>query len=375
MSLLAIQASTLTGIGDAIREKTGSTDLIPVTGLAQAISDLSIGSEMPDIVISGSASSKFSGGKESLALTYFPECIRTENLTNCYCMFYSCSALTEIPFDLNGKPDTVCNMQQMFAGCSALLEYPAMYNFKPSITQYLFTGARARYLPEGIETWDWSNFQTSTVNCNGCFSGAYSLRSVSDSFLHNHWKPHKSNALDNIYNNYFYNCYSLDEIIGLPVITNSTTTGAGFLNTFYNCCRLKDLTFQMEDGTTPKTADWTNFTLDLTTVGFVGTYYTNYITDYNSGITTSKQVTNATTYQALKDDPDWFTADPNYSRYDLNSAINTIHSLPDTSAAGGGNTIKFKGSAGTNTDAGPISNLTETYIAVAAMKGWTVSLV
>jgi hypothetical protein len=366
-----IEESTLTGIGDAIREKNGTSDLIPVTALAEAIINLpSGGGEMPDIVISGgSASSMFSGGKESLALTYFPECIRTENLTNCYCMFYSCSDLTEIPFDLNGKPGTICNMQQMFAGCSALLEYPAMYNFKPSITQYLFSGARTRYLPEGIETWDWSNFQTSTSNCNGCFNAAYSLRSIPDSFLHNYWNPGGTGAYTNIYYGYFYDCFCLDEVIGLPVIAKTP----GFTNTFYRCARLKDMTFQMEDEVTPKTCSWSGLTIDLTSVGFAPTYYTNYITDYNSGITSAKQVSNDATYQALKDDPDWWTANVNYSRYNHDSAVRTINSLPSNAA--GTNTIKFTGAAGTKTDGGAINTLTEEEIAVATAKGWTVSLV
>ena len=68
-----------------------------------------------------------------------------------------------------------------------------------------------------------------------------------------------------------------------------------------------------------------------------------------------------------------------YSRYNHTSAVNTINSLPDTSAylatAGGTNTIKFKSNAGSATDGGAISNLTEEEIAVATAKGWTVSLV
>ena len=117
-------------------------------------------------------------------------------------------------------------------------------------------------------------------------------------------------------------------------------------------------------------------------------YLTNYVgytsigdeaTKYNSGITADQRVTDATSYEALKNDPDWFTADVNYSRYNHDSAVATINSLPDTSAylatAGGTNTIKFKGAAGASTDGGAINTLTEEEIAVAAAKGWTVTLV
>ena len=63
-----------------------------------------------------------------------------------------------------------------------------------------------------------------------------------------------------------------------------------------------------------------------------------------------------------------------YSRYNHDSAVETINSLPDTSAYGT-NTIKFKGSAGSATDGGAINTLTEEEIAVATAKGWTVSLI
>jgi hypothetical protein len=63
-----------------------------------------------------------------------------------------------------------------------------------------------------------------------------------------------------------------------------------------------------------------------------------------------------------------------YSRYNHDSAVETINSLPDVSA-GSGNTIKFEGAAGSLTDGGAINTLTEEEIAVATAKGWTVTLV
>ena len=103
------------------------------------------------------------------------------------------------------------------------------------------------------------------------------------------------------------------------------------------------------------------------------------ITSFNSGITADKEVTDATTYAALKNDPDWFTCDVAYSRYNHDSAVATINSLPDTSAYlaanGGNNTIMFTGAAGSATDGGAINTLTQEEIAVATAKGWTVTLV
>ena len=68
-----------------------------------------------------------------------------------------------------------------------------------------------------------------------------------------------------------------------------------------------------------------------------------------------------------------------FSRYNHDSMVATINSLPDTSeylsSAGGTNTIKFKKYSGDLTDGGGASDLTEQEIAVAAAKGWTVTIV
>ena len=136
------------------------------------------------------------------------------------------------------------------------------------------------------------------------------------------------------------------------------------------------MTFALNNGV-PYTVTWKSQVIDLSDyVGYAGS---DVYTQHNSGITADKEVTDDATYQALKNDPDWFTTKIEYSRYNHDSAVATINSLPDTSAylatAGGTNTIKFKGQAGASTDGGAISTLTEEEIAVAAAKGWTVTLV
>jgi hypothetical protein len=178
-----------------------------------------------------------------------------------------------------------------------------------------------------------------------------------------------------LYNNTFKNCYVLDELIDFPVNTNGIPTRNLFANTFSGCYRLKDLIFATQNGT-PYVAQWTGQTIDLTSVGYGTSDFS--FTSYNSGITTAKGVTNDSTYYSLRNDPDWYTTNVNYSRYNHDSAVNTINSLPDTSAylatKGGTNTIKFKGLSGSSTDGGAINTLTEAEIAVATAKGWTVTL-
>ena len=171
----------------------------------------------------------------------------------------------------------------------------------------------------------------------------------------------------------YFKCYSLDEIVGMNPQTGNIGSNC-FYNTFNYDCRVKNIIFATKEGGTPYSANWRGQAIDLS----INVGYTDNITYiYNSGITADKQVTDDATYQSLKNDPDWFTTDVNYSRYNHDSAVNTINSLPDTSAylasVGGTNTIKFLGESGKLTDGGAINTLTEAEIAVATAKGWTVT--
>lgn len=188
----------------------------------------------------------------------------------------------------------------------------------------------------------------------------------------------------------FNACYSLDELVDFPVVDtrkhDNPYTSNSFDGAFDNCQRLKRLTFKLEEQShtegnetitvySPTTAYWKNQTIDLagTKVGYGsgGRYYNTTI------FTLDNYVKDDATYQALKDIEDWWTEDIAYSRYNHNSAVETINSLPQipsdyTDAV---NTIKFKGASGSATDGGAINTLTEEEIAVATAKGWTVALV
>ena len=135
--------------------------------------------------------------------------------------------------------------------------------------------------------------------------------------------------------------------------------------------------FDINADGTPKTATWKNQVLELN--NYIG--YTQYVSTFKGyyGFTTATQVSDAATYEALKNNADYWTADINYSRYNHDSAVETINSMPDTSAYlaanGGTNTIKFKGESGKLTDGGAINTLTEEEIAVATARGWTISFV
>ena len=110
---------------------------------------------------------------------------------------------------------------------------------------------------------------------------------------------------------------------------------------------------------------------------YVG-YFAMYSDGYGgAGLPQSAAIKNAETYATNKNNPDSWTDKEEYSRYNHTSAVNTINSLPDTSAYltanGGTNTITFYPTSGSQTDGGAVETLTEEEIAVAAAKGWTVA--
>ena len=266
-------------------------------------------------------------------------------------MFYNCEQLMQLPnFDWTNttiiNPNDDLSVKQMFYQCNNLRTIPDTL-FSDMLT--------------GNNSFSWS------IVGNKMFQLCFSLRQLPDLSAFHLLTISLSNS---IYKEMFTHCQSLDEIVDLPVMwMNSPSSSAFNETTFTACCRIKELTFK---STTERTIPWKSQVIDLT--ASVGQALdNNTILGYNSGITADKEVTDDASYQALKNDPDWFTCNVAYSRYNHDSAVNTINSLPNCSA--GTNTIKFKGEAGSLTDGGAINTLTTEEIAVATAKNWTITLV
>ena len=306
--------------------------------------------------------------------------ITTDSITASDYMF-SGSHLKVIPFELNFKNLASTSISSLFMNCLYLEEVPKINNCNVGNMTSIFQSCRhLRYLPEDIENYFiWTNMDASTSGYSfsrqAQLKECRSLRSVPMAFL-SHANPVSTYTISYLYNG-FDSCSALDELVDLPLPYTATWTNNAFSNTFKGCNRLKNITFAMSDGQ-PCVMKWKGQTIDLSSAtGWISSY--NDVLNYNSGITEDKAVSNDEEYQALKNDPDWFAAGVRYSRYNHDSAVATINSLPDTSAylatAGGTNTIKFRKEAGEYTDGGAINTLTEEEIAVATAKGWTVTFV
>lgn len=385
MSQYLINESTLTAIADAVREKNGTNELILVSELPTAIAGIEAGGGLNTdyLKFTGNISYLFNNGNWLWIIKDYGNLMSFNNITNVSYAFgnitkeIDLSGLT-IPFD-NG------NIQAMFSGSTHITKLPSVSGKIQRYTNNIFNNCN-RLTTDEINKF----FRNLTINTNdnntslGVFlTGCYSLRDVTEilewiSIAANSYTGTSNTIIG--YSQYFYQCISLDSITNLHIYKGDIAkTSNAFNLAFGECYRLSDVMFETDNGT-PYTVKWKSQTIDLSGyVGYANPSFFRDITNYNSGITADKKVTDDATYQALKDDPDWFTANVAYSRYNHDSAVRTINSLPDTSAylatAGGTNTIKFKGEAGSATDGGAINTLTEEEIAVATAKGWTVTLV
>ena len=291
------------------------------------------------------------------------------NVTDLFSAFNNSSLSTIPPISIRGK----VSVQQAFSGCVNLTQLPTFIQYTPSakIVEliYMFkdcasiTNIPSAYL-SSITGYD-SNTSNSTI---GLFQNCLSLKEMLDTGI-------CTSSVE--FSHMFENCCQLNKIVGL-VMPNTEFTSNIFTNMFKNCVMMSKLTFSGSGN-----YQWKSQTIDFTTCGYDTTTNHTYSTSMggkNFTFDSAKQVTDASTYNQLKDTADWWTADVAYSKYDRQSAIATIKSLPDTknylSSNGGTNTIKFKKNAGSaKGDNYNMSKLSASEIAVATAKGWTVTLV
>lgn len=391
-------------------ETTGASD----TTIHDAITTLASGfggGKLEDFIpeeafhVTGNCVYRFGNKGFDWFLNRYGDKITTENITSAERMFLY-SEVESIPFDFNFTDSggnisymfsqcrklryvtpinpkhntTAISCDSVFAYCSDLKEIGTLSNLFPTKINDMFIDcANMRYLPE-FENLNLSYIQSNTsAQAYRLFTGCHSLREVPESLLRQIYMSITNYRYTHFYG-MFTHCLTLNEIIGLNPNTGELTTNA-FYQTFDNNSRVKEIIFATQEDSSPYSVNWKSQVIDLSVfVGYAETRYIDQITTgRNSGITTDKRVITDADYQKLKNDPDWFTTDVKYSRYNHDSAVNTINSLPDTSAylatAGGTNTIKFTGQSGALTDGGAINTLTEAEIAVATAKGWTVTFV
>ena len=332
-----------------LKYKDGNDWKVASKNVAYEMSDIPAPTQQ-ELHFSGNCSNQFKKGW-GWFIDKYGKYITTSGLTDISYMFSNCEA-KEIPFKLNGTIND--NISNLFYLCD---------NVK-TIADDCLNGIK---LPTTTSSLRYIQAKSMFENCS-------SLRKLPQlDFLGGLKDCLPSSYFYSFYQNTFRWCNCLDEITNIPVIYDWATNRNWFNDeTFHYCQRASRITF----GTVYNNNKWIYQVVDLSNeVGYCST--AGNIT--TSGIPYAKGVNDDTKYQALKNDPDWFSIGWNYSRYNKVSAIETINSLPDCSALAmsqnATNTIKFRGNAGAKTDGGAINTMTEEEIAVATAKGWTVSFV
>ena len=406
MANVVVNDTNLTNIANAIREKNGLTNTYKPSEMAAAILAITTGgggADVKPIVLTGEQMYGCAGTLAGEYINLYGNKISTNDISSADSMFIYNTAQS-IPFTINYKSIGgyfPLKFSSMFA-YSKVTTSPRIRldlttidsNTKVNLESMFFS---ANYLRNADDTFVSSEIEAAmgaykvdneyiTHHLQSIFDSCYSLRTAPDWIKHIKLNPESTSYPAysyHLYDNLFKDCYALDEIKDLPVITleaKKATTNY-FQYTFHNLHHLRSLTFETNNDGSPLVANWTDQIIDLTQyVGYAGGSVS--MINYNSGLTMEMEIKRGATGtknpEVREQYPnDWWTQNKLESRYNLASAIETINSLPDTSAAlatgGTANTIKFGGQGSVN-DGTYIGNMPEENIAVATSKGWTVSL-
>ncbi len=392
MSKVFIEESSLTAIGDAVRAKTGSNDLLVVPdGMVSAISSIETGGggdyfTDDDLTFTNAnCGNMFAGDKWATILEKEKGRIKINNPQNLSYFLQQCTGEDYSFITITGTDNMgACSFTGFVNNARNLKKLPTIKNLYVNGNQCssMFDYCTELTEDELIKFYDNIRISDSPMQGGSLFYEFYTIRNINRVF------PYMKKAFAEYtkffnYSFMFSNCNSLDEIKGILVFENNDATTFNVMtNMFYYCNRVKDIEFEKNEDGTAKTAKWKSQTIDLSY--YVGYSYGNLaqkISSYDScSITAADKAptTNINEFNSfIESNPNWWTDKLAYSRYNHDSAVNTINSLPDTSAylasAGGTNTIKFKGESGSATNGGAINTLTEEEIAVATAKGWTVT--
>ena len=378
MPNVLVNDDSLKAIGNAIREKNGETTTYKPAEMAAAITAISGGGSSgyvptdADLKLTGNCGDLFAHEKFKWIIDNYGNRITTEKISSTNGMFAQYRG-DNVPFIINSDYKLDCKSMFYMAGIKGTL--PKIVMTKTTDYVSSINNIFQEYIYDNIPD-DYFNSMASAqiykyVAMAGVFQSAKYITKIPSSWLTFTSKYTKNDPYGNPYNAAFQDCYSLKKLNNLHTFSSFVINNNYFRATFNGTYSLNSVTFApLPEGTEYR--QWKSQVISLNNyVGYgIGS---NMIGIFDS----NKRVENDTTYAALKNTDDWWSSDINYSRYNHDSAVETINSLPNTKpyldANGGTNTIIFKGNAGAKTDGGAINTLTDAEIAVATAKGWTVS--
>jgi hypothetical protein len=298
MAKVFIEESTLTKIGNSIRNKTGKTDLIdPAVMDIEIDSIVSGGGEIPEeaFKITGNCAQRFSSNCWNWFIDTFGSRVTTENITKLFQMCTNSDELTRIPFTLN--INDCYDAANVFKNCNRLEECPKIrgnftWSTSSSIASILDSCHRLADAEDLFDSAMLDGFSSVKVvssyslpKAAVMFSYCHSLRSVPSWFYKlklNEESTATPSATSCLYYSVFSNCSALDEALNIQVWRCiAPMTSNMFSSSFNNTCRLKNFTFETQEDGTPYEVKWKSQTIDLSSnVGWANS--PSYVTSYNS---------------------------------------------------------------------------------------------
>ena len=291
-----------------------------------------------DLAFTGGCTGLFADNKFNWLLEHYTSQLQFNNITDLERAFENTTIkkdISSLTFNLSKK----CTISNMFNG-SNLSSYPQIKGEVLSLSAMFYQCKNGASIPENFFnnlTFPEDDVQ---ISCNGIFQ--YCKNIIKPPSLEVFKKLNLTKTPSWHYTNFYYSLFEgsdIQEVRNLPVVYSKSGLNNNMFVSTVKASKLSIFTFEPN-----QTALYQNQTLNLSEAGFKS---------------------------------QWSDSEILKSVYNHTSAVETINSLPDTSAyleeKGGTNTILFFRIQGGNTEGGAIGNLTAEEIAVAAAKGWTVA--
>lgn len=404
----------LTAIGDAIRTKTGKTATMTLDQMVTEIEGIETGASAVTITLTGDLSNFNNAGRADELFNNESVNIEFANISNMDNMHQNATGLVDAKtvgynkymFDgctnlktvtgVSGATETENNsIQYMFRNCTNLetVDITGTQKLADGTNDYAFYGCNNLTSIANASV-NFDGQTVTSVSMSHTFENCYKLKSIPNGFLsglatsgQNDTAIYLNGSRNNIkkgttYADTFKNCLSLRSLQVYRQgrdATYSVSNTSLFSGAFDNLAMLSSIKFCSSTLATGGYYDYNHgYTIDLSTCGYLADEsYVDIMTEmYGSPVTTQEE------YEAKKDTEDWWTTDPAFSRFDLNSFKEAIQYLPrhgkDSSNKSTTSYIKFKEDAGSNTTNGGISSTAaniNSLLSYATSNGWTVAYV
>ena len=233
----------LKDVADSIRTKTQTTELINAQDFSDKILSIQTGGgedRLKKLLDATKSCNSLFYGYKGTSVDDLIQYSDTENVTNMYQMFYSCTLLTSVP-SLNTSK--VTNMSSMFQYCNRLTAIPQLDTSNVVYAQYMFHDCQGLTTIPQLDTSKVINMQYMFYNCQYLTTIPLLDTSKVTNFMYTFTNCPKLTAIPlfntsnaTTMNGMFMNCSSLTTI---PALDADKVTNLGYA--FSGCTNLKSI--------------------------------------------------------------------------------------------------------------------------------------